>query len=86
MNKAYIEKLTEGGLMHDSGLRKIEIAKQHLLPKQIEENGLKKTQLKLTDKQLTLLKTLHQDKNTSLSDISNILGISKKTIYNYLNS
>ena len=27
---------------------------------------------KLTDKQLTLLKTLHQDKNTSLSDISNI--------------
>ena len=33
---------------------------------------------KLTDKQLTLLKTLHQDKNTSLSDISNILGISKK--------
>ncbi len=31
---------------------KIEIAKQHLLPKQIEENGLKKTQFKLTDKQL----------------------------------
>ncbi len=31
---------------------KIEIAKQHLLPKQIEENGLKKVQLKLTDKQL----------------------------------
>jgi ATP-dependent Lon protease len=31
---------------------KIEIAKQHLLPKQVEENGLKKAQLKLTDKQL----------------------------------
>ena len=31
---------------------KIEIAKQHLLPKQIEENGLKLSQLKLTDKQL----------------------------------
>lgn len=31
---------------------KIEIAKQHLLPKQIEENGLKKAQLKLSDKQL----------------------------------
>jgi ATP-dependent Lon protease len=31
---------------------KIEIAKQHLLPKQVEENGLKKVQLKLTDKQL----------------------------------
>ena len=31
---------------------KIEIAKQHLLPKQIEENGLKKSQLKLSDKQL----------------------------------
>jgi ATP-dependent Lon protease len=31
---------------------KIEIAKQHLLPKQIEENGLKKTQFKLNDKQL----------------------------------
>ncbi len=30
---------------------KIEIAKQHLLPKQIEENGLKKGQFKLTDKQ-----------------------------------
>ncbi len=29
---------------------KIEIAKQHLLPKQIEENGLKKQQLKLSDK------------------------------------
>jgi ATP-dependent Lon protease len=29
---------------------KIEIAKQHLLPKQIEENGLKKSQLKLSDK------------------------------------
>jgi uncharacterized protein YdeI (YjbR/CyaY-like superfamily) len=29
LNKAYIEKLTEGGLMHDSGLRKIEIAKQN---------------------------------------------------------
>ncbi len=31
---------------------KIEIAKQHLLPKQIGENGLKKAQLKLSDKQL----------------------------------
>jgi ATP-dependent Lon protease len=31
---------------------KVEIAKQHLLPKQVEENGLKKAQLKLTDKQL----------------------------------
>jgi ATP-dependent Lon protease len=31
---------------------KIEIAKQHLLPKQVGENGLKKAQLKLTDKQL----------------------------------
>jgi ATP-dependent Lon protease len=31
---------------------KIEIAKQHLLPKQVEENGLKKVQLKLSDKQL----------------------------------
>ena len=31
---------------------KIEIAKQHLLPKQVEENGLKKAQLKLSDKQL----------------------------------
>ncbi|MCD6019952.1 MAG: lon [Bacteroidetes bacterium] len=34
---------------------KIEIAKQHLLSKQIEENGLKKTQLKLTDKQLEFI-------------------------------
>lgn len=31
---------------------KIEIAKRHLVPKQIEENGLKKNQLKLSDKQL----------------------------------
>ena len=31
---------------------KIEIAKQHLLPKQIRENGLKKIQLKLADKHL----------------------------------
>jgi ATP-dependent Lon protease len=29
---------------------KIEIAKQHLLPKQVEESGLKKNQLKLSDK------------------------------------
>lgn len=29
---------------------KIEIAKQHLMPKQIEENGLKKSQFKLNDK------------------------------------
>jgi ATP-dependent Lon protease len=34
---------------------KIEIAKQHLLPKQVEENGLKKAQLKLTDKQLEFI-------------------------------
>lgn len=34
---------------------KIEIAKQHLLSKQVEENGLKKTQLKLTDKQLEFI-------------------------------
>jgi len=34
---------------------KIEIAKQHLLPKQIGENGLKKSQLKLTDKQLEFI-------------------------------
>ena len=31
---------------------KMEIAKRHLVPKQIEENGLKKSQLKLSDKQL----------------------------------
>jgi DNA invertase Pin-like site-specific DNA recombinase len=40
---------------------------------------------KLSDKQMNLLKTLHQDKDTSIADISKILGISKKTIYNYLN-
>jgi ATP-dependent Lon protease len=34
---------------------KIEIAKQHLLSKQIEDNGLKKSQLKLTDKQLEFI-------------------------------
>ena len=37
---------------------------------------------KLSDKQMNLLKTLHQDKDTSIADISKILGISKKTIYN----
>ncbi len=31
---------------------KLEIAKRHLLPKQVEENGLKKSQLKLSDKVL----------------------------------
>ena len=40
---------------------------------------------KLSDKQMNLLKTLHQDKDTSIADISKILGISKKTVYNYLN-
>ena len=34
---------------------KIEIGKQHLLPKQIGENGLKKSQLKLSDKQLEFI-------------------------------
>jgi ATP-dependent Lon protease len=34
---------------------KIEIAKQHLIPKQVEENGLKKNQLKLSDKVIEFL-------------------------------
>ncbi len=34
---------------------KLEIAKRHLLPKQIEESGLKKSQLKLSDKVLEFL-------------------------------
>jgi ATP-dependent Lon protease len=34
---------------------KIEIAKRHLLPKQVEESGLKKTQLKLSDKILEFI-------------------------------
>lgn len=34
---------------------KIEIAKRHLIPKQIEESGLKKNQLKLSDKVLEFL-------------------------------
>ena len=34
---------------------KLEIAKQHLLPKQITENGLKKSQLKISDKQLEFI-------------------------------
>jgi ATP-dependent Lon protease len=34
---------------------KLEIAKRHLIPKQVEENGLKKSQLKITDKVLEFL-------------------------------
>jgi ATP-dependent Lon protease len=34
---------------------KLEIAKRHLIPKQIDENGLKRTQLKLTDKVLEFI-------------------------------
>lgn len=34
---------------------KLEIAKRHLIPKQIEESGLKKSQLKITDKVLEFL-------------------------------
>jgi ATP-dependent Lon protease len=34
---------------------KIEIAKRHLIPKQVEESGLKKSQLKLSDKNLEFL-------------------------------
>lgn len=34
---------------------KLEIAKRHLLPKQVEESGLKKSQLKITDKVLEFL-------------------------------
>lgn len=36
-------------------LEKIEIAKRHLLPKQIEENGLKASQLKVDDDMITYL-------------------------------
>jgi len=34
---------------------KLEIAKRHLIPKQVEESGLKKTQLKISDKVLEFL-------------------------------
>ncbi|MBL7910795.1 MAG: endopeptidase La [Bacteroidia bacterium] len=34
---------------------KLEIAKRHLIPKQVEESGLKKSQLKITDKVLEFL-------------------------------
>lgn len=34
---------------------KLEIAKRHLIPKQVEENGLKKSQLKIADKALEFL-------------------------------
>jgi ATP-dependent Lon protease len=34
---------------------KLEIAKRHLMPKQVEESGLKKSQLKITDKVLEFL-------------------------------
>jgi ATP-dependent Lon protease len=34
---------------------KLEIAKRHLIPKQVEENGLKKSQLKLSDKILEFI-------------------------------
>jgi ATP-dependent Lon protease len=34
---------------------KLEIAKRHLIPKQVEENGLKKSQLKMNDKVLEFL-------------------------------
>lgn len=34
---------------------KLEIAKRHLIPKQVEENGLKKSQLKIGDKSLEFL-------------------------------
>ncbi len=47
---------------------KIEIAKRHLLPKQIEESGLKKTQLKISDKVLEFL----IDNYTSESGVRNL--------------
>jgi ATP-dependent Lon protease len=47
---------------------KIEIAKRHLLPKQIEDSGLKKTQLKLSDKVLEFV----IDNYTSESGVRNL--------------
>jgi len=47
---------------------KIEIAKRHLLPKQIEDSGLKKTQLKLSDKVLEFV----VDNYTSESGVRNL--------------
>lgn len=40
----------------------------------------------LTEKQIALLKTLYEDKNTPISEIAKLLNISKKTIYNYINN
>lgn len=47
---------------------KIEIAKRHLLPKQIEDSGLKKSQLKLSDKVLEFV----IDNYTSESGVRNL--------------
>ena len=41
---------------------------------------------KLNDKQIIMLKKLHADKNNAIGDIVDTLGISKKTLYNYLNN
>ncbi len=39
----------------------------------------------LTEKQIQLLKTLYENKDTPIAEIAQLLNISKKTIYNYLN-
>lgn len=39
----------------------------------------------LTEKQIQLLKTIYENKDTPIAEIAQLLNISKKTIYNYLN-
>ena len=47
-----MEVLDFSGYIHDE---KVQIAKKHLLPKKIEDHGLKKSEIKLTDDALSLL-------------------------------
>jgi hypothetical protein len=41
---------------------------------------------KLTPKQQDMLQKLYADKTTTIDEITKLLGISKKTLYNYLNT
>lgn len=59
---------------------KVEIAKAHLIPKQIEANGLKKSQFKLADKQLQFI-IRHYTREAGVRQLERVIAsLARKTV------
>lgn len=59
---------------------KVEIAKAHLIPKQMEANGLKKSQFKLTDKQLQFI-IRHYTREAGVRQLERVIAsLARKTV------